>query len=375
MRPGTHAAIATLLLCAATVSYTHHMPEFRRFFSGHNDFLLLYTGGRLAGTTDMYDVEAAYREEDQTVGFHIRARYHDRFPWQAIVMSPLARLPYMAAFWLWIGMNLVCFAIIIRFWLLPRDYVLWGAVFLPAAASIIVGQDSLMVAACMAGVLLLASRGHDVKAGLLLALCTAKPHLFLLIPFALLAQRRWKLIASASAGVAGLLVISTGVAGFDWPTRMFAVVKTLAQDTGPDFRLRPSLFQLGVNGATIATAVVLAAALCVAIWRMRSVETALAVAMLGSILVAPHASVYDLPLLLIALPAMPLRPLGRWLRIALLTPVPYWALTSGWPWTVVVPVLLMAIIAATAWHPGLPASPVDESRREREGDAVRLKEA
>jgi len=60
-----------------------------------------------------------------------------------------------------------------------------------------------MAAACMAGVLLLSNRGRDVPAGLLLALCTAKPHLFLLLPVALVARRRWRLLASASAGTLG----------------------------------------------------------------------------------------------------------------------------------------------------------------------------
>src|SRR5450759_483849 len=101
------------------------MPESARFFLGHNDFLPLYTLGRMVGTDRMYDVEAGYREQDRTVGFHLEGAYHDRFPWQALLLAPLGRLPYLPAYWLWVGLNLACFAILIRFWLLPRDYVLW----------------------------------------------------------------------------------------------------------------------------------------------------------------------------------------------------------------------------------------------------------
>jgi len=37
MRPSTHTVIATVLLCAARIVYTRHIPEFGRFFVGHND--------------------------------------------------------------------------------------------------------------------------------------------------------------------------------------------------------------------------------------------------------------------------------------------------------------------------------------------------
>jgi hypothetical protein len=356
MRPIAHTAIATFLLCAATAAYTYHMPEFERFFAGHNDFLPRYTQGRAVGSGLMYDVEAGYREQDRTVGFHISGAYHDRFPWQALLFAPLGRLPYPWAYWLWIGTNLACFAAVLRFWLLPRDYVLWGSVFFPAAASIIVGQDSLMVAACMAGALLLANRGRDVAAGLLLALCTTKPHLFLLVPVALVAQRRWRLLASAIFGTLGLLGVSTAVAGLDWGSRWFAIVKLLGRDSGLDVPLRPSLFQFGVNGGTIAAAALLAITLGAAIWQARTLERGIAAAIIGGIVIAPHTSVYDLPLLLIALPVLPLGRYSQWLRIALLTPLPYWGLLRGSPWNSALPLLFLAVVAASVWQRDQPSA-------------------
>jgi hypothetical protein len=44
-----HAALATLLLCAAYTPYR----DFARFRSGINDFLLRYTEARMAGTDHM----------------------------------------------------------------------------------------------------------------------------------------------------------------------------------------------------------------------------------------------------------------------------------------------------------------------------------
>ena len=141
---------------------------------------------------------------------------------------------------------------------------------------------------------------------MLLALCTAKPHLFLLVPVALLAQRRWKIFLSATAGTLALLVVSTAVEGLDWVSRWVRSMRLMEADSGPIAFARPSVFQFGVNPATIALAVLLGIVFCAAIWRMHTLEAALAVATVGSILIAPHTSVYDLPVLLVALLALPL---------------------------------------------------------------------
>lgn len=350
MKPSTHTLLAAILLCAATVGYTYHMPEFLRFFAGQNDFLPRYTHGRLVGSADVYGIETGYREQERATGVHIVGAYHDRFPWQALVFSSFSWLPYTAAYWLWITMNLACFAIVVRYWLLPRDCVLWGVVFFPVAASLIVAQDSLMLAACMVGVLRLAERGKDVPAGLLLALCTAKPHLFLLLPLALVFRRRWKLFASAAGGTAALLAISTVVAGRGWLSQMLGVAGLLARDLGGDVQRRPTVFQFGVNPATLAAAAVLAALVAAVIWRTRDFPAAVGIAMIGSILLAPHTSVYDLPLLLVALPALPLGVYGNWLRILLWTPLPYWALLRDRPWSTVLPLLLVAVIGLAWWR-------------------------
>jgi hypothetical protein len=137
LSPASHAALATFILCVATVAYTHHMPDFARFRSGTTDFLLRYTEARTVGTGHMYDIEAEYREQDRVAGTHIVESFPDRFPWQAVLMAPLARLPYHWAYWIWVGLNLAGFAALVLVWMLPHDLVLWGATFFPVAASLI----------------------------------------------------------------------------------------------------------------------------------------------------------------------------------------------------------------------------------------------
>jgi hypothetical protein len=345
-----HATMATLVLCIAIVGYTHQMPEFGRFFAGLNDFLPRYTQARMVGTDEMYSIDAGYKEQETATGMHIVGAYHDRLPWQALLMAPVARLPYLWAYWIWIALHFAAFAVFVVVWLRPRDCVLWGATFLPLAASLIVGQDALLIALGLAGVLGLAARRHDFAAGLLLALCAVKPHLLLLVPVALLAHRRWGIVRGAVIGSVALLIGGAWAAGLDWPLRLLAIMKTLGVESGDDIQRRPSLFQFGMHDWTVALALLVGVVFGYLVWRSRNLEVGIAVAVVGGILIAPHTAIYDLPLLLIALPSLPLPSHVRWLRILLFTPFPYWALLNGAPWNAVVPVMLLVTVGISVWR-------------------------
>jgi hypothetical protein len=336
-----HTAMATFVLCTATVAYTHHMPDFARFRSGINDFLPRYTQARMVGTDHMYDIEAEYGAQDQAAGTHILGAFHDRLPWQAFLMAPLARLPYHWAYWIWIGLNLAGFAALILVWLLPHDLVLWGATFFPVAAGLIQGQEGVLLALALAGSLRLAASRKDTAAGLLFALCTAKPHLFLLVPLALIARRRWRIVSSAALGTVCLLMLGTAVAERDWPLRVWSNVKGAARVYAMP---PPNLFQFGINAFTIACALALAVVFGIIIWRTRSLDASVAAAVVGSFLIAPHTAIYDLPLLLVALPALPLTSFATWIRYALLTPLPYWAALSETPWSTALPLMLLGLL-------------------------------
>jgi Glycosyltransferase family 87 len=342
------AALATLFLCAATVAYTHHMPDFARFRAGIDDFLLRYAEARAVGTGHMYDIEAGYREQDRVVGTHIIGAFPDRLPWQALLMAPLARLPYRWAHWFWVGLDLAAFAALVLVWLLPHDLVLWGATFFPVAASIIQGQDGILLALALAGVLRLAASRRDTAAGLLLALCTAKPHLFLLVPLALIAHRRWRIVSSAALGTVGLLILGTAAAGRDWPERLWSIIKAATGPAKVYAMPPPNLFQFGVSAVTIACAVALAAAFGIMVWRIRSLDMGVAAAVVASFLISPHTAIYDLPLLLVAFPLLPLPSFAGWIRYTLLTPLPYWAVLWGMPWSFALPLMLLAVTLC-AW--------------------------
>jgi hypothetical protein len=352
--PAAHAAMATFIVCLATVAYTRHMPDFARFRSGINDFLPRYTQARMVGTDHMYDIEAGYRAQDQAAGTHIVGAFHDRLPWQALLMAPLGRLPYHWAYWLWIGINVAAFTVLVLVWLLPHDLVLWGATFFPVAAGLIVGQDAVLFALALAGALRLAARRKDTAAGLLLALCTAKPHLFLLVPLALIVHRRWKVLSSAALGTVGLLILGTAAAERDWPLRLWRIMQTLKNSASVYQMPPPNLFQFGINAVTIACAVALVAVFGIIIWRTRSLGAGVAAAVVGSLLIAPHTAIYDLPLLLVALPALPLGSFAAWIRYALLTPLPYWAALWRTPWSTALPLMLFGVLLSLHFQQDQP---------------------
>jgi hypothetical protein len=103
----------------------------------------------------------------------------------------------------------------------------------------------------------------------------------------------------------------------------------------------PNLFQFGVNAVTIAFALALVAVFSIIIWRRRSLEAGVAAAVVGSFLIAPHTAIYDLLLLLVALPALPLTSFATSIRYALLTPLPYWAALWETPWSTALRLMLL----------------------------------
>jgi hypothetical protein len=112
----------------------------------------------------------------------------------------------------------------------------------------------------------------------------------------------------------------------------------------------------------------------VVIVRVRSFEPAFAFALIGSLLMSPHAYMQDaiafLPAAAILLPDLASGTLRVLLRLALL-PFPYYLLLLGAPWSFAVPGMLLAVLIAgafTKWERAAeaisslrPLSPATES--------------
>src|SRR5262249_33186240 len=156
---------------------------------------------------------------------------------------PLAQLPVLAACWTWRALEIASLAAFVLWW---RGAAQWSNLLavccsLPAVMCFSIGQDAifLLLFAAMASTL---AEDYPCLAGLALSLCASKYHLCLLLPVALLAQRRWKVTAGAALGFLSLLLISFASAGWRWPGMLLANAANPA--THPHLTTMPNLHGL-----------------------------------------------------------------------------------------------------------------------------------
>lgn len=152
-------------------------------------------------------------------------------PLFAVVMLPLAWLPYGTAFALWLAANVVFLALaLLLFMRTERDWtlttlaacVLFAGTFHPVWHHLKIGQSSLLVLLLLSLCLAFLRRGRDLAAGLALSgaiLLKLTPALLL----ALLAIRgRWKAAFAALTGVVVLSLASVPIVGWEAQETYFA---------------------------------------------------------------------------------------------------------------------------------------------------------
>ncbi len=124
-----------------------------------------------------------------------------------LLCAPLATLPYLVAFALFLAVTLMAF--VGMMWSLLRvQGVAWLLPFLAFPSvfwTIGLGQNAFLNAALFGGFTLLLER-RPLTAGMLLGCLCYKPHLGLLAPVALLAGRQWRAIAGAAIVVAVMVI-------------------------------------------------------------------------------------------------------------------------------------------------------------------------
>lgn len=118
-------------------------------------------------------------------------------PSMLLVAVPLGLLPAWPAYALWTGATILLLYLALRPLDLPPAARLAILVSPGVVMSVVVGQNGALTASLLIGGLLLAPR-RPVLAGILFGLLTVKPHLGLLVPFCLLANRNGKAILSAA---------------------------------------------------------------------------------------------------------------------------------------------------------------------------------
>ncbi len=163
--------------------------------------------------------------------------------------APFGLLPYPVAFAAWSCAGLLALYAVVRGQALQTVAIL----FSPAALFCLIGgQISLFMAAIVLAALRLIDR-RPVIAGLLIALCTIKPQMGLLFPVLLIVSRRWRVLATASVGTLGLVLVSGLLWGFDvWRDYIWIGLPTQIADTKDTYQV------LAPWSPTMTTAVIMA---------------------------------------------------------------------------------------------------------------------
>jgi hypothetical protein len=298
--------LAVLIGLLVTVGAALEFPR-DRVLRGQNDFLSFYCGARLSGTGQLRSVEAHRNIAEPEAGIWMPSVVFTRPDYYGILLRPLGWLPFRHAYWLFQTLSLM--ALITFFWLFRREPDLWMLALcsIPLVSLFANGQDVALVMLAFSGSILLLGKDTDEHhglrefcAGLLLSLCTVKFHLFVFVPVALIAYRRWKMIGGACVGTAVGVIAATFVEGPGWMVRYAKFLN------GPE--LYPMPMPLNFHavarvlgwGRTGDWMLCLAVAVCLLwlAWRRIPFGTLISLCLLGGLLVSRFMGLHDYALLL-----------------------------------------------------------------------------
>ncbi|MDP8979748.1 MAG: DUF2029 domain-containing protein [Acidobacteriota bacterium] len=327
-----------------------------------HDFLHLYAGASFAlegRFADLQKPDILFAREREFVPSLDAWLPFVRPHFYALVLAPLALMPYVTAFWVWVGLQSAllvgCWYWAYRRW--GPDALIFGALYLPTALGIASGQDCVMMLAILIGAYVLAERERDLPAGAVLALGMIKFHLFLLWPVIFLVQRRWRMLAGFAAVVAGEIGLSLLLAGPSGIANYIALLRRKdLEHLNPSPERMIDVHALALNfgtesllvrGLLVAAVVALAAwaSWRAPLWRWFAAATA------GSLLIAPHVYGYDAGMLLLPvwLAIYNATDLGtRLAATALATPIPFLMTLAGKPWAAAAPIFILIFLANLA---------------------------
>ena len=226
---------------------------------------------------------------------------------------PLGQLPYFVALAVWTFGLFAAFAAIVLRQIAP-EHRLSALIVLACAPGCLInvagGQNGFLSAALLIGGVLALDR-RPLLAGLLFGLLTFKPHLGLVLPFALIALGAWRAIAAAAVTTVALVVMSLLIFGLEpWHQYLAATgaLETLALtrfDGFIRFMMISVVASARIFGVPLSAAMALQAAvalpvLIAACWAVRRTADPCRrafVLVAAAPLLTPYIFNYDFPML------------------------------------------------------------------------------
>jgi arabinofuranan 3-O-arabinosyltransferase len=302
------SAVSWLLLLPYILTAHGHL-DFARHAIGR-DFVNYWTAGHLVFTPHRLDIFTPslflgweHRLFDPELPFHFWS-----YPPPALfLVAPLALFPYIPGLIVWslAGIAALVRAARVFFEDAPARRLL---VVAPAVAvNIGLGQNGAFTAALLLGGLALWDR-KPRWSGVLLGLLIFKPQLAILLPIAVIAERRWTILTTAALTVFFVLAFSTVAFGVDAWRGFFGPGLTtqgimLSQGRGPFQWMMPSAFMAGRVAGLSSTWAMAAQVPCTLLglwlaWRAyrsdADRQSKAAVLLMATFLASPQMFNYDL---------------------------------------------------------------------------------
>ena len=317
-----HSAILASALWAAVGADVISPGPLGRYsgFQKGNDFVSFYVSGSLARDGNFASLVDATRFHTAQIPFLPKgdtAFFPPLYgPQLALFFSPIARLPYLAAYAVWATITLA-----LTFWSVSvlRRHVpslagfrwpvaMATAAYPPLAYLVLDGQISVLALVALSAAVVAISRGFHAAGGAMIGLLGYKISLVAPAIAVCVLAGEWTLAAAAFAVATLQLMLTVPIVGLDVVTGFLSNMASVARS--PDVIVRSPFLMasfrtfwsalLPTPAATLAY--ILSAGLSVAIaaigWRRsRSPVTRIGLLAIGIALAAPHLYIYDLVIL------------------------------------------------------------------------------
>lgn len=279
----------------------------------YNDFFAQWSFAVAAHLRDplgLYDYDALHRFQ---TALEPELRQFFPYPYPPtylLAIWPLGWLSFTAAQLAWDAATLALFLWAVFGRRMRTKLVAFVLLAPPTVICLAYGQNGLLISALIvAGLRVMRTR--PVVGGVLLGMATIKPQLGLLVPFALLAARKWRVIVAAVASAAVLAFLSVWAFGAAmWPAWL-GVALGHAGWVGAavnDYRKPTVLATLTLFGAPASVAYAVQGAVTLAVialvclcFRRSAAPLSIAALESGTFLAMPFVFHYDLPMLVNAI--------------------------------------------------------------------------
>lgn len=325
-----------------------------------NDFVTFYAGAKLAGTADLYSRTANLEMNKALVGNDMGEMYI-RPPFYAAILKPLSVFPFMTAYALFTCMSLAAYIwFVAKFTKECSALPFLAAISIPFTATLMAGQDASFMMAILGGSILLTRKNRDFAAGLVLSLLAYKFHLFLFIPLLLVMKKRWRMVGGGLSGIAALAALGMIVNGVASTREWITVLRN--PWINPDASGMPNLHGLVtvLNGDMRLEGVLIGAVTLAFLWmtlQTDNYELLFAACLVCGLLVSYHSMLDDdlmlFPVMILVLKSSQLVPL-RAATALILTPIPYFVVLAGPPYSAIMPVALGLMLAGMLWSSRSP---------------------